>query len=79
MARIIPFFPQQKSSVGIELGSNSVKMVETVRTPTGVRVLSYALIDAPDQPAGKPERDRALLADLVRQALGACRMRVHDV
>lgn len=79
MARILPFFAQQKSSVGIELGSNSLKMVETIRTGKGVRVLSYALIDAPDQPSAKPERDYDLLAQLVRQALSQCRMRTHDI
>jgi len=80
MARVLPFFIKQKSSVGIELGSNSVKMVETIKARSGIRLLSYALIDAPDNTKGEPERDRRVLGELVRQALALCKMpapRIH--
>lgn len=73
MGQIIPFLKKSTSSVGIELGSNSVKMVETIRTRSGFRLLGYAIVDAPRQSSRKPERNRAVLAELIREALSRCR------
>jgi len=53
MSKIISFPKKTKSSVGIELGANSIKMVETRKTDSGFELLTYGIAEIP------PEKKKA--------------------
>ncbi len=73
MAKIFSFPNRSKSSVGIELGGNSIKMVETRKAGSGIELLSYGIVDIPDDKKGKSERDIPAISALVRKLLTLCK------
>jgi len=59
--------------VGIELGSYSIKMAETIKTGDGLQLLSHGMVEIPADKRGRSQRDVSVISDLVKQLLSLCK------
>ncbi len=71
-SRIFSFPKKSKSSVGIELGGHSIKMVETREAGGRIHLLSYGVAEIPREKKGKAARHSSSIAPLIKQLLSRC-------
>ena len=78
MGKMIPFLSRKhsrdgKTSVGLDIGSFSVKMVEIAHAGNGITVLNYAIRELPPDARGREKRLSPAWMEAVKQVIGQCR------
>ena len=78
-AKLFSFSKKAAHSIGIELGSHTLKMVETRVSGGKVQLLQYGIVEIPSALQGKASRDAASIAPLIKQLLARCSSSSADI
>ena len=78
-AKVFSFSKKAAHSIGIELGSHTLKMVETRVSGGKVQLLQYGIVEIPSALQGKASRDAASIAPLIKQLLARCSSSSADI
>jgi type IV pilus assembly protein PilM len=78
-AKLFSFSKKAAHSIGIELGSHTLKMVETRVSGGKVQLLQYGIVEIPPALQGKASRDAASIAPLIKQLLARCSSSSADI
>ena len=78
-AKVFSFSKKAAHSIGIELGSHTLKMVETRVSGGKVQLLQYGIVEIPPALQGKASRDAASIAPLIKQLLARCSSSSADI